>query len=364
MRSRRLCRDDYTVGWVSALPAELAAAQCLLDEEHQNLDHNLNDTNIYTLGRIGDHNVVIVCLPTGQIGNNSAAAVTTQMKSAFPSVRFILMVGVGGGVPSEADIRLGDVVVSRPCNGHGGVVQFDFGKTTPNGFQQTGFLNAPPMFLLNAISKIRANEIVGRSSLSKYLSKLRNVPAFKREMTGPDILFHKSCEHAGGPTCELCNKEMIIDRQEREGQEVMVHYGTIASGNQVMKDAKTRDMISSKLGGVLCFEMEAAGLMNNFPCLVIRGICDYADSHKNKKWQLYAASTAAAYAKEVLSIIPGSDIAVTPTADERVRERVAGRGPVGYQGGTMRVTFGNNNSGIQVGVNNGPINASLGGNGL
>lgn len=50
--------------------------------------------------------------------------------------------------------------------------------------------------------------------------------------------------------------------------------------------------------------MEAAGLMDNFPCLVIRGICDYSDSHKNKRWQEYAAATAAAYAKELLSVVP------------------------------------------------------------
>lgn len=54
----------------------------------------------------------------------------------------------------------------------------------------------------------------------------------------------------------------------------------------------------------MCFEMEAAGLMNDFPCLVIRGICDYADSHKNKTWQAYAAATAAACAKDILTIVP------------------------------------------------------------
>lgn len=85
---------------------------------------------------------------------------------------------------------------------------------------------------------------------------------------------------------------------------MVVHYGTIASGNQVIKTAVERDRLSAELGGVFCFEMEAAGLMNSFPCLVIRGICDYADSHKNKQWQMYAAGTAAAYAKEVLFMIP------------------------------------------------------------
>ena len=95
-----------------------------------------------------------------------------------------------------------------------------------------------------------------------------------------------------------------------------MHYGTIASGNQVMKSAVVRDKVSSKLSGVLCFEMEAAGLMNNFPCLVIRGICDYADSHKNNQWQAYAAGTAAAYAKELLSAIPAAHVMKTRRAEE------------------------------------------------
>jgi hypothetical protein len=61
--------------------------------------------------------------------------------------------------------------------------------------------------------------------------------------------------------------------------------------------------------------MEAAGLMESFPCLVIRGICDYSDSHKNKQWQEYAAATAAAYAKELLSVIPASEIkGISPDA--------------------------------------------------
>jgi nucleoside phosphorylase len=99
-----------------------------------------------------------------------------------------------------------------------------------------------------------------------------------------------------------------------------VHYGTIASGNQVIRSAAERHRVSAELGGVLCFEMEAAGLINNFPCLVIRGICDYADSHKNKRWQPYAAATAAACAKEVLSVIPRAEVAKTHTVDQTIRQ--------------------------------------------
>jgi nucleoside phosphorylase len=156
MAPRRLRREEYTVGWVCALPIELAAAQEMLDEEHENFHHDTNDTNIYTLGQIGEHNVVVACLPDGQTGTTSAAAVAMQMKSAFKSIRFGLMVGIGGGVPSEeADIRFGDVVVSRPHKTYGGVVQYDFGKATPSGFERTGFLNTPPTILLNTLSKMR-----------------------------------------------------------------------------------------------------------------------------------------------------------------------------------------------------------------
>jgi nucleoside phosphorylase len=116
--------------------------------------------------------------------------------------------------------------------------------------------------------------------------------------------------HERGQTCDQCD----VDRQKRRipregGNEIAVHYGTIASGNQVMKHAVVRDKLSAELGGVLCFEMEAAGLMNSFPCLVVRGICDYCDSHKNKTWQPYAAATAAAYAREVLLTIPPNEVA-------------------------------------------------------
>ncbi|GMF87738.1 unnamed protein product [Aspergillus oryzae] len=46
--------------------------------------------------------------------------------------------------------------------------------------------------------------------------------------------------------------------------------------------------------------MKAAGLMDQFPCLAIRGILDYADSHKDDRWQDYASAVAAAFAKDLL----------------------------------------------------------------
>jgi nucleoside phosphorylase len=309
--------QDYTVGWVCALPVELAAATEMLDEEHQGLPQDGNDTNLYTLGRIGEHNVVLACLPAGQMGTSSAAAVAIQMQSKFTSLRFSLMVGIGGGVPSaESDIRLGDVVISQPRTQYGGVVQYDFGKTGTSGFTLTGSLNAPPTVLLNALAKLQSNHFRRKSNPSVYLPMVSHLSDFAYGNAGPDILFEPTYNHTEGPTCDRCSKDRLVERTSRGNQEVVVHYGTIASGNQVMKEGTTRDRLSSELGGVLCFEMEAAGLMNSFPCLVIRGICDYADSHKNKRWQPYAAATAAACAKELLSIVPAAEVAKTRTVDE------------------------------------------------
>jgi nucleoside phosphorylase len=116
----------YTVGWICALDVELAASQAMLDEEYPDLDlQDENDTNTYTLGRIGQHNVVLACLPSGTTGISAAATAARDLLRSFPRVRFGLMVGVGGGAPSDPgdnprqDIRLGDVIVSNPASNSG-----------------------------------------------------------------------------------------------------------------------------------------------------------------------------------------------------------------------------------------------------
>lgn len=70
-----------------------------------------------------------------------------------------------------------------------------------------------------------------------------------------------------------------------------------------MRDALLRDKLAEEMD-ILCFNSEAAGLTNDFPCVVIRGICDYSDSHHNDLWQGYAAMTAAAYAKDLVDQLP------------------------------------------------------------
>jgi nucleoside phosphorylase len=312
--------DDYTVGWICALPIEMAAAKAMLDDIHTDLPVRPNDHNTYTLGRIGNHKIAIACLPSGLYGTASATTVANQMLSTFMSIRFGLMVGIGGGVPSkETDIRLGDIVVSKPTGSSGGVVQYDYGKAIGEGrFERTSALNKPPEALLTAVAKLQADHMLDDSRVPTFLSEIMakrptKMSNFTHRGQQQDRLFQADYDHVGsGNTCDNCDASKLVTRPARATDNPIVHYGLIASGNQVVKHGGTRDHLAGKLG-ILCFEMEAAGLMDNFPCLVIRGICDYADSHKNKQWQEYAAAAAAAYAKEILLVIPASQVAKAPT---------------------------------------------------
>lgn len=305
-----LTHDDYTVGWICALPTEMTAACAMLDQHHEPLDQSQQDANNYTLGRIGVHNVVLACLPAGITGLTSAATVAVQMRSSFKCVRIGLMVGIGGGVPShDHDIRLGDIVVSKPSGTSGGVIQYDFGKTVQDGrFTRTGSLNRPPDMLLTAISNLQARHGMEDPKLTNYLGDMvikhpKMASEFRHLGQEEDHLYESNYAHAGDNTsCFACDSSKWVKRQPRNSTVPTIHYGIIASANQVMRDGATRDLLRQELG-VLCFEMEAAGLMDGFPCIVIRGISDYADSHKNKQWQPWAAAVAAAYAKELLSVI-------------------------------------------------------------
>jgi nucleoside phosphorylase len=115
--------NDYTVGWICAISTEYVAAQVFLDKKHEGPEHiSTNGNNDYTLGKVGRHDVVIAVLPDGEYGTSSAAMVARDMLQSFPNIRIGLMVGIGGGAPSQKhDIRLGDIVVSALRDGKGGV---------------------------------------------------------------------------------------------------------------------------------------------------------------------------------------------------------------------------------------------------
>ncbi|KGO60646.1 NACHT nucleoside triphosphatase [Penicillium expansum] len=330
--------DSYQIAWIAALPIERAAAEAMLDEEHTaptSFTRHQADTNVYTWGCMGEHNIVIASLASGAYGTTSAATTASSLIASLPSVRVGLMVGIGGGIarPDEDyDIRLGDVVVSQPSGTTGGVCQYDLIKAKPGDKRELkGFLGRPPTVLLNALSKIQAYHERKDSKIPCFLQEMleKNPKMGKRTKQSPgfihqgfdnDRLFKALCNHIPGPDCRGCDKADEVQRDTRDTTNPDIHYGTIASGNTLVKDAAARDRIVADIGeDCICFEMEAAGLMNHFPCLVIRGICDYADAHKNDQWQRYASATAAAYTKELLSYVPVTEVKETKSALEVIQ---------------------------------------------
>ena len=316
-RQRTISFGQYTLAWICALPLEMSAAVAMLDEVHLELPHQRHDTNTYTVGSIGSHNVAIACLPAMQYGTVKAATVVAHMLRTFPAVEMAFMVGIGGGVPSPShDIRLGDVVVGTR------IMPYDLSKVVDGCLLRTDSAKVLHPRAGTLVSALRArHDIDGRADFYAILQEQsQKHPAFSHPNI-PDLLFHAKYSHQPsakqlGSTsfllndtapessdCDGCAAAQTVRRAIRSTKVPEVHYGAVASGNQVMKDGISRDQYARDLG-VICFEMESAGLMDNLPCIPIRGICDYGDSHKNKQWQNYAALVAASFAKDMIAHVP------------------------------------------------------------
>ncbi|PSR80200.1 ankyrin repeat protein [Coniella lustricola] len=306
-------RDDYTVGWVCTLPIEVAAAKTTLDCVHEDPapKRNSADNNNYILGSLQGHNVVVAYPNPGVHGTTSVADVATQLHASYTSVRFNLIVGIAGGVPgTKDDIRLGDVVVSQSTPGRPGVVQYDVnGERTEDQSVHGRALDQPPPLLVTAMWKAETAANFDESQMRRYVSEIvqKDPVTFAHPGAEQDVLFEPSYEHtiveSEESGCSHCDPDRIRFRLPREVQDPRVHYGLIAVSRDLRRHGATRDRFAHKYG-ILCFETETTGLRNAAQSLVIRGICDYADSHRSRLWHAYAAATAAAYAKEILSFIP------------------------------------------------------------
>lgn len=315
---------QFTIGWISPLPLEKEAGRLVFDEEYPQEEVQYQNT-YYLGGRIGQHEVVIGV--QRKIGLSGAASLAERMRAGFPRIKYFLLVGIAGGVPrygpagAVSEIVLGDVVVSYPRGNHGGVFQYDKGAWKGSGcLDFRGHTNGIHGDLLAAINNFRAK---GRYNIADVLKQMRRKLDQKRmhqyDDPGPtcDSLYEDEYEHQCTEFDECkdcCNNKYTISRTKRgkgafrSPDTPFIHFGTIGSSNQLQISAAERKRLQ-RGHEVICFEMEAAGVMEEYPCMVIRGICDYADSHKNKGWQNYAAATAAAYAREILAMIPAIDAA-------------------------------------------------------
>ncbi|EXK83426.1 hypothetical protein FOQG_12288 [Fusarium oxysporum f. sp. raphani 54005] len=307
---------DYKVAWIAPLEIEAKAALYLLDERHSGrFPVDRGDDYVFHAGAMGGHNIIIATLPAGQeYGTGSAAALASQLKKFFPNLWFGLLVGVAAGLPDLSrvparDIRLGDVLVGLPDGESAGLVPYDLGKETEDGFQPLRLGHSLAMtepIVRAAIGSIKLEAPDDTKVFLPYYEKIRNCEHSTGTFADPgqdnDILY-LACGNG---------QEKVVERSRRSKsnyQRTRVWYGPIGSGDKLLKNAQKRNELRDR-HGIIGLEMEAAGTMNRIPVGVIRGVCDYGDRHKNKNWQPYAAAMAASYARALLDEIPSSDITV------------------------------------------------------
>lgn len=277
---------NYTVGWLCNCTESRVAATAFLDTVHDTpITQHQHDTNNYLCGTIGKHGVAISA--PADFGIASTAVMVANMRRAFPCIEFFLLVGIAGGTASEDhDIRLGDVVV-----GTHGVLRHALDP--PQLGQQ------PPEIFQDAITRLMKNQELG-AMLKRHIEtalekKKRLQGSYKRPPTRTDELFFAPVSSS------LDEADQIVLRQPRLAQvdQPVVHYGVVASGDTPVQCPHMRDCVAAR-HNVLCFDTESAGVINR-QSLVIRGIYNYSDSHKNDIWLGYAAMAAAAYAKALLA---------------------------------------------------------------
>ncbi|KND90947.1 hypothetical protein TOPH_04366 [Tolypocladium ophioglossoides CBS 100239] len=324
-------RVDFHIAIICALPHEADAVTLLFDQfwdEGGDLyGHADGDTNTYTTGRIGNYDVVLVVLPN--MGTSAAAVAAANFRSSYSGLKLTFLVGVCGGVPKigECDAFLGDVVVSKS------IIQYDYGRQYPGGFKvkktADGRANKDIRSLL-ASFEMELNRERLQTKAREHLSLVQSAALRKRRQAdyrypglAEDRLFQPNYAHKHELSCKLCAAESdtfcelaynasctdigcdeakLVAREHHleDGQFTPeIFIGCVGSGNTVMKSGEDRDRIAAA-NGCIAFEMEGAGAWEEVPCIVVKGICDYADSHKNKKWQNFAAATAASVAKAML----------------------------------------------------------------
>ncbi|KAL4951216.1 hypothetical protein BDW69DRAFT_42142 [Aspergillus filifer] len=349
-------RNDFEIAIICALPLENNAVLCSLDEvwldAHYTYRRAEGDDSSYVFGRSGRHAVVVVVLP--RMGKAASSTAAQSLKTSFPSINLVLLVGVCGAVPQRHDgteILLGDVIISEV------LVELDHGRQYHDGFRrrQDTIWDAPRRpndEVISMLQRFKTPLVASdmHKKTARNLEKLLQHEAIKarRPSSSQDRLFppdyihrhHSGCRECNEPgmpdaVCDValrtpcdvlgCDEERLIPRNRISGMIANdtcphheIHFGSIGTGDTVMKSAKHRDQHAEK-ERVIAFEMEGAGVWNKFNCLIIKGVCDYADSHKNKKWQEYAAAVAASVAKEVLAhYIPYDRQSGSRTPDSRV----------------------------------------------
>ncbi|KAK1839638.1 Nephrocystin-3-like protein 2 [Colletotrichum chrysophilum] len=327
------CSENFHIAVICALPREYDAAILAFDEtwneDGEVHGPSLGQKNNHKTGRIGVHNVVLVLL--ANMGKVSAANEVARLRSIYTGLELAVLTGICGGVPSpgtDNEILLGDVVISKS------VIQYDLGRQYPGKFSRKDTvddnLSRPNKDLRtflaiyetqHGLNGLQRQAMKVLSNIQQMAVKAQYQTCYYRPAAEEDTLFKPNYLHRhqgqSGCGCDeriACDgaikascKELKCDvrhqvprkRLKSKTQELRIHIGRVGSGDTVMKSGEHRDRIAAEQG-IIAFEMEGAGVWEEIPCIIVKGVCDYADSHKNKLWQDFAAITAASVTRALL----------------------------------------------------------------
>lgn len=327
-------RDEFEVAIICALPLEADAVEALFDEYYDAAGDKYGklpgDGNTYTTGRMSQHDIVLVHMPGMDKGN--AASVASSARMSFVGIKLALVVGICGGVAisvknnQQTEIILCDVVISN------GVIEYDFSAQYPDRFNRKSdvkdALCRPNRDIRGFLAKLETSRTKKQLelTLSEYVDHDLQRTGADYPGARQDMVYESSYQHkhrnSPGCTCTsntssqdlVCPKALKKDcevlgyganfiprkhLQVKERPKPIVHVGKVASADTVKKSGEHRDTLTIK-EDVVAFEMEGAGDWDSLPCVIIKGICDYADCHKNKRWQRHAVMTAASCTKAFL----------------------------------------------------------------
>lgn len=358
-------RDEFEIAIACTRALEYDAVCLLLDDfwdtDGDPFGRARGDLNTYTTGCMGKYNIVVVLLCKS--GKATAAGATASLRSSYPYIEILLLVGICEGVPDAngEELLLGDVVISET------VIQYDLGRQLTNTFKEKDTLEdrlgRANKNIRNFIANIKTDigyqrleekvalrlaQIQNRTSEAKYQQR-RRAATYKYPGSASDILFKSTychrhynslqcacadnnptgnlqavCDESRDLDCEQTGCELIyLSSRNRlhqknllenggdveAAQNPSIFFGRFGSGDTTFSSGIHRDSLAQK-HNIIAFEMEGAGVWDELPCIIVKGVSDYGDGHKPKNWaawQNFAAAASASVAMGLVERYPQTD---------------------------------------------------------
>lgn len=363
--SQPTSRDEFEIAIVCTRALEYDAV-CLLLDGFWDIDGDpfgraRGDLNTYTTGYMGRYNIVVVLLCNS--GKATAAGTAASLRSSYPCIKLLLLTGICEGVPDAngEELLLGDVVISET------VIQYDFNSPFNHTLKRRNTLedrqgranNNIRNFIANFKTEMGLRRLVEKATLhleqiqslvseAKYRQRHKGAtymyPGFETDILfesthchrhynssqcvcadyNPEEDLHAVCDEARNLDCEQtgCGLGTLKHRDRLHQKSLLekggnlkaaqipsIFFGRFGSGDMAFNSGVHRDSLA-KTHGIIAFEMEGAGIWDELPCIIVKGVSDYGDGHKTRKWaewQNFAAATSASVARALIERYPQTD---------------------------------------------------------